>query len=47
MALGRVVCVEMKAHYPPGRPRKTWRECVDEDLVVLGTGETEAMDRNS
>ena len=46
-ALGRVVGVEVAGRRPPGRPRKTWRRCVGEDLAALGIEEEEAMDRNS
>jgi hypothetical protein len=42
-ALRRVMNVEVRS--PPGRPKKSWRRCVDEDLATLRVDEEDALDR--
>jgi hypothetical protein len=37
--------VEVEGRRPPGRPKKSWRKCVDEDLATLGVDEEDALDR--
>lgn len=37
---------ELPCHLPPCRPKKTWRQCMEEYLEALGITGTEAMDRN-
>lgn len=45
--LGRAVGVKVPGCHSPGRSVKTWRQCVQEDLAVVGIGEAEAMGRNN
>jgi hypothetical protein len=44
-ALGRVVNVEVEGRRPPGRPKKSWRRWVDEELATLWVDEEDALDR--
>ncbi len=43
--LGMVEEVEVEGRKPVGRPRKTWRRCVERDLKRLGLCEEMAQDR--
>ncbi len=45
-ALKRGVRVEMPVCCPPGSPRKTRKQSVEENLVARGIKEAEAMDRD-
>ncbi len=36
---------EVEGRRPPGRPKKTWRKVVEEDMTVLNITEEMAMDR--
>lgn len=45
--LGRAVGMEELGFHPPGRSRRTWRQCADEDLAILDTEKAEAMGRDS
>ena len=40
-----ILNIEVEGRRPVGRPRKTWRRCVDEDMARLGVGEESALDR--
>ena len=44
-ALDRAMSVEVDGRRPRGRPRKTWRKCVDEDLAMVDAHEDDALDR--
>lgn len=45
--VGRAIGMEVQRCWSPGRPRKTWRHCIQEDLTALVIEEGEAIDRNS
>ncbi len=46
-ALGRAVELDVEGRRPRGRPKKTWRKCVQEDLEALGAEEEDALDREN
>ena len=43
--LSRVNQVEAPGRRPRGRPKKTWKECVNQDIAASGVQETAAVDR--
>jgi hypothetical protein len=45
-AVARVVTIEVEGRRPAGRPMKSWRKCVEEDLKRLGVDVNLALDRN-
>ena len=44
--LSRVNQVEAPGRRPRGRPKKTWKECVNKDIAAAGVVETAAADRD-
>ena len=44
-ALGRVFNMEIDGRRPPGRPKKTWLNCVEQDLCKINATKQEALDR--
>ena len=43
--LSRINQVEAPGRRPRGRPKKTWKECVNQDMAAAGVQETAAADR--
>ena len=43
--LSRIKHVEAPGRRPRGRPKKTWKDCVNQDIAAAGVQETEAGDR--
>ena len=43
--LGRVFSMEVAGRRPRGRPRKTWMDCVNQDLIKIGANGEDALDR--
>ena len=43
--LGRVFSMEVAGRRPRGRPRKTWMDCVNQDLIKIGANREDALDR--
>ena len=43
--LWRINQVEAPGRRPRGRPKKTWKECVNQDIAAAGVQETAAADR--
>ena len=41
----RVMDLEVDGRRPPGRPKKTWRKTVDDDMRLVGVREEDALDR--
>ena len=41
----RVMDLEVEGRRPPGRPRKTWKKTVEEDMRLVGVREEDALDR--
>ena len=46
-ALGRVFNMEVAGRRPPGRPKKTWMNCVEQDLCKINATKEDALDRQS
>ena len=46
-ALRKIREVEVVGQVPQGRPKKSWKKCVQEDLTSIGVDEEEAMNRIS
>ena len=42
--IGEVLVLPVDGRRPPGRPKKTWLDCVNEDLKALGIQEGMALD---
>ncbi len=43
--LRRALNFEVEGRRPPGRPKKTWRKVVEEDMTMLNITEEMSMDR--
>ena len=43
--IGRVESMKVEGRRPAGRPKKTWRNCVQEDLSALNINEQLVQDR--
>ena len=43
--LSRIKHVVAPGRRPRGRPKKTWKDCVNQDIAAAGVQETEAEDR--
>ena len=43
--LGRILDMTVEGRRPPGRPRKNWISCVQDDVRTLNISEEEAHDR--
>ncbi len=43
--LRRALNFEVEGRRPPGRPKKTWRKVVEDDMRMLNITEEKAMDR--
>ena len=41
----KVMDLEVDGRRPPGRPRKTWRKTVEEDMRLVGVREEDTLDR--
>ena len=46
-ALGRVFNMEVDGRRPPGRPKKTWMNCVEQDLCKINATKEDALDRQN
>ena len=46
-ALGRVFNMEVDGRRPPGRPKKTWLNCIEQDLHKLNATKDDALDRQN
>ena len=44
--LRRVGELIVEGRRPPGRPKKTWRRTIEEDMRMVGAQEEDAMDRD-
>ena len=42
----RVYNMKLEGRKPVGRPKKTWKKCVEEDLEILGLEESQAFERD-
>ncbi len=45
IVIGTECLVEVEGRRPPGRPKKTWRKVVEEDMRILNITVEMAMDR--
>ena len=43
--IGQALVLPVDGRRPPGRPKKTWLDCVNEDLEALGIKEDTTLDR--
>ena len=43
--LGRILELEVTGRRPRGRPKKSWRNIVDQDMRLVGASEIDALDR--
>ena len=44
--LRRVGEIDVEGRRPPGRPRKSWKKTIEEDMRVVGAQEEDVMDRD-